>query len=81
MEQLGTSDGKPAQPIKIVDCGEISKAKSQHTVEKEKGICDGDRYRWICYKHSHLKVLPVVIVGNIMNCFSFQGKGESQQNL
>ncbi|XP_004493727.1 peptidyl-prolyl cis-trans isomerase CYP63 [Cicer arietinum] len=37
MEQLGTSDGKPAQPIKIVDCGEISKAKSQHTVEKEKG--------------------------------------------
>ncbi|XP_058737993.1 peptidyl-prolyl cis-trans isomerase CYP63-like [Vicia villosa] len=37
MEQLGTSDGKPTKPIKIVDCGEVSKAKGQHTVEKEKG--------------------------------------------
>ncbi|KAK2363754.1 Cyclophilin peptidyl-prolyl cis-trans isomerase family protein [Trifolium repens] len=37
MEQLGTADGKPTQPIKIVDCGEVSKAKTQHTVEKEKG--------------------------------------------
>lgn len=36
MEQLGTADGKPTQPIKIVDCGEVSKAKSQYAVEKEK---------------------------------------------
>jgi len=44
MEQLGTADGKPTQPIKIVDCGEVSKAKSQHAVEKEKGTCDRDRF-------------------------------------
>jgi peptidyl-prolyl isomerase G (cyclophilin G) len=44
MEQLGTADGKPTQPIKIVDCGEVSKAKTQHTVEKEKGTCDRDIY-------------------------------------
>lgn len=44
IEQVGTSDGKPTQPVKIIDCGEISKAKIQHTVEKEKGICDRERY-------------------------------------
>ncbi|TKY62409.1 Peptidyl-prolyl cis-trans isomerase CYP63 [Spatholobus suberectus] len=37
IEQVGTSDGKPTQPVKIVDCGEVSETKIQHTVEKEKG--------------------------------------------
>nr|QMV80833.1 peptidylprolyl cis-trans isomerase 26 [Clitoria ternatea] len=37
IEQVGTSDGKPTQPVKIVDCGEFSEAKSRYTVEKEKG--------------------------------------------
>ncbi|XP_057438618.1 peptidyl-prolyl cis-trans isomerase CYP63 isoform X2 [Lotus japonicus] len=36
IEQVGTSDGKPAQPVKIIDCGEIAKTKIQHQVEKEK---------------------------------------------
>ncbi|XP_020226452.1 peptidyl-prolyl cis-trans isomerase CYP63 [Cajanus cajan] len=37
IEQVGTSDGKPTQPVKIIDCGEVSETKIQHTVEKEKG--------------------------------------------
>ncbi|XP_027353124.1 peptidyl-prolyl cis-trans isomerase CYP63 isoform X2 [Abrus precatorius] len=37
IEQVGTSDGKPTQPVKIIDCGEVSETKVQHTVEKEKG--------------------------------------------
>lgn len=40
MEQLGTSDGKPTKPIEIVDCDEVSTAKGQHAVEKEKGTFD-----------------------------------------
>ncbi|RDX89725.1 Peptidyl-prolyl cis-trans isomerase CYP63, partial [Mucuna pruriens] len=37
IELVGTSDGKPTQPVKIIDCGEVSETKIQHTVEKEKG--------------------------------------------
>ncbi|XP_061369089.1 peptidyl-prolyl cis-trans isomerase CYP63-like isoform X2 [Gastrolobium bilobum] len=37
IEQAGTSDGKPTQPVKIIDCGEMSETKIQLTVEKEKG--------------------------------------------
>ncbi|KAK7336795.1 hypothetical protein VNO77_17343 [Canavalia gladiata] len=37
IELVGTSDGKPTQPVKIIDCGEVSETKVQHTVEKEKG--------------------------------------------
>lgn len=37
IEQLGTADGKPARPIKIVDCGKKSENKIQNVVQKEKG--------------------------------------------
>ncbi|XP_047166779.1 peptidyl-prolyl cis-trans isomerase CYP63 isoform X1 [Vigna umbellata] len=37
IELAGTSDGKPTQIVKIVDCGEVSETKTQHTAEKEKG--------------------------------------------
>ncbi|XP_027929521.1 uncharacterized protein LOC114185788 isoform X2 [Vigna unguiculata] len=39
IELAGTSDGKPTQTVKIVDCGEVpaTETKTQHTVEKEKG--------------------------------------------
>ena len=40
IEQVGTSDGKPTQPVKIIDCGEVSETKIQHTADKEKGTCD-----------------------------------------
>ncbi|KAK6141582.1 hypothetical protein DH2020_024683 [Rehmannia glutinosa] len=36
MEQLGTADGKPSGLVKIVDCGEMSKTKTQNPVEAEK---------------------------------------------
>ncbi|XP_061340050.1 peptidyl-prolyl cis-trans isomerase CYP63-like [Gastrolobium bilobum] len=36
IEQAGTSDGKPTQLVKIIDCGEMSETKIQLTVEKEK---------------------------------------------
>ncbi|KAL0435677.1 UNVERIFIED_CONTAM: Peptidyl-prolyl cis-trans isomerase CYP63 [Sesamum radiatum] len=36
MEQLGTADGRPAGVVKIVDCGEMSKAKLQNSVEAQK---------------------------------------------
>lgn len=38
MEQLGTADGRPTGLVKIVDCGEMSKTKTQISVEAEKGI-------------------------------------------
>lgn len=44
IEQAGTSDGKPIQPVKIIDCGEISETKIQRTIEKDKGTCDKDSY-------------------------------------
>lgn len=37
IELAGTSDGKPTQIVKIVDCGEVSETKTQRTAEKEKG--------------------------------------------
>ncbi|KAF7818368.1 peptidyl-prolyl cis-trans isomerase CYP63 isoform X1 [Senna tora] len=37
IEQVGTPDGKPVRPVKIIDCGETSEAKTQATIEKEKG--------------------------------------------
>lgn len=37
IEQIGTADGKPGQPVKIVDCGEPSEIKDEAVVEKEKG--------------------------------------------
>lgn len=40
IEPVGTSDGKPTQPVKIIDCGEVSETKIQHTADKEKGTCD-----------------------------------------
>ncbi|KAL0419839.1 UNVERIFIED_CONTAM: Peptidyl-prolyl cis-trans isomerase CYP63 [Sesamum radiatum] len=36
MEQLGTADGRPAGVVKIVDCGEMSNAKLQNSVEAQK---------------------------------------------
>lgn len=37
IEQVGSADGKPSGPVKIVDCGEISARKINNAVEKEKG--------------------------------------------
>ena len=37
IEQVGTADGKPVQPVKIIDCGETSEKKIQQTAVKEKG--------------------------------------------
>eukprot|EP00257_Ricinus_communis_P017421 XP_015575854.1 peptidyl-prolyl cis-trans isomerase CYP63 isoform X2 [Ricinus communis] len=37
IEQLGTADGKPVHPVKIVDCGETSENKIQDTVGKDAG--------------------------------------------
>lgn len=34
IEQVGTGDGKPAQPVKIIDCGEFSESKIQDGKEK-----------------------------------------------
>ncbi|XP_022155809.1 peptidyl-prolyl cis-trans isomerase CYP63 isoform X2 [Momordica charantia] len=36
IEQIGTADGKPGQPVKIVDCGEPLESKGQIVVRKEK---------------------------------------------
>ncbi|XP_022959871.1 peptidyl-prolyl cis-trans isomerase CYP63 [Cucurbita moschata] len=36
IEQIGTGDGKPGQPVKIVDCGEPAEIKGQAVVRKEK---------------------------------------------
>ncbi|KAF5454965.1 hypothetical protein F2P56_024590 [Juglans regia] len=37
IELLGTAAGKPARPVKIVDCGKTSERKIQDAVGKEKG--------------------------------------------
>lgn len=37
IEQVESSDGKPAQVVKIVDCGEVSDKKKHGAVLKEKG--------------------------------------------
>ncbi|XP_010527617.1 PREDICTED: peptidyl-prolyl cis-trans isomerase CYP63 isoform X3 [Tarenaya hassleriana] len=37
MELVGTSDGKPSRPAKIIDCGEVSVGKAQDIAGKEKG--------------------------------------------
>ncbi|XP_038718320.1 peptidyl-prolyl cis-trans isomerase CYP63-like isoform X2 [Tripterygium wilfordii] len=37
IEQVGTGDGKPTRPVKIVDCGETSESKMQVPVEKATG--------------------------------------------
>ncbi|XP_028758418.1 peptidyl-prolyl cis-trans isomerase CYP63 isoform X2 [Neltuma alba] len=37
IELVGTPDGKPVQPVKIVDCGETSEVKIQPKIGKEKG--------------------------------------------
>lgn len=37
IELVGSSDGKPAQPVKISDSGETSESKIQDAVGKEKG--------------------------------------------
>lgn len=37
MEKAGTDSGKPLQPVKIVDCGEVENIKIPITTEKEKG--------------------------------------------
>ncbi|OWM75209.1 hypothetical protein CDL15_Pgr023730 [Punica granatum] len=37
MEQVGTGDGKPMRPVKIVDCGETSETKIQAPAREEKG--------------------------------------------
>ncbi|KAE8701440.1 Peptidyl-prolyl cis-trans isomerase [Hibiscus syriacus] len=37
IEQVGTGDGKPSQPVKILDCGEYSESKLQDAVGKAEG--------------------------------------------
>ncbi|XVE73042.1 hypothetical protein DITRI_Ditri11bG0086400 [Diplodiscus trichospermus] len=37
IELVGTGDGKPAQPVKISDCGETSESKIEDAVGKAKG--------------------------------------------
>lgn len=37
IEQLGTAGGKPARPVKIIDCGKASENKIQDAVGKERG--------------------------------------------
>ncbi|KAI9119218.1 hypothetical protein K1719_009893 [Acacia pycnantha] len=37
IELVGTSDGKPVRPVKIIDCGETTEAKIQPKIGKEKG--------------------------------------------
>ncbi|KAJ4828600.1 hypothetical protein Tsubulata_004956 [Turnera subulata] len=37
LEQVGTGDGKPAQTVKVVDCGETSESKIQDAVGKDAG--------------------------------------------
>ncbi|KAL1197605.1 Peptidyl-prolyl cis-trans isomerase CYP63 [Cardamine amara subsp. amara] len=36
MELVGTGDGKPIKPVKVVDCGETSQIKAQDAAEKGK---------------------------------------------
>lgn len=37
IEQVGTSDGKPSQLVKIIGCGETSESISDYSVDVEKG--------------------------------------------
>lgn len=37
MELVGTSDGKPTSPVKIIDSGETSQIKAHDASEREKG--------------------------------------------
>ena len=37
IEQVGTADGKPIHPVKIVECGEASENKIQAAVGKDAG--------------------------------------------
>ncbi|PON54422.1 Cyclophilin-type peptidyl-prolyl cis-trans isomerase [Parasponia andersonii] len=37
IERVGSADGRPCGPVKIVDCGETSASKINDAVEKEKG--------------------------------------------
>ncbi|KAG7629529.1 Peptidyl-prolyl cis-trans isomerase CYP63 [Arabidopsis thaliana] len=37
MELVGTSDGKPTSPVKIIDCGETSQIRAHDAAEREKG--------------------------------------------
>lgn len=37
MEQVGTSDGRPSEQVKIVECGEVSAGKNETPVRPEKG--------------------------------------------
>ena len=37
IELFGAGDGKPTQPLKISDCGEMSESKIQDAVRKAKG--------------------------------------------
>lgn len=37
LEQVGTDVGKPACPVKIVDCGESSESNTYSAVRTEKG--------------------------------------------
>lgn len=37
IEQLATAGGKPAGPVKIVDCGKTSESNTQDAVGREKG--------------------------------------------
>lgn len=39
MEQVGTSDGRPSEQVKIIDCGEVSAGKNGTPVRPEKGEC------------------------------------------
>lgn len=43
MEQLGTADGRPDGIVKIIDCGEMSDAKTQNLIVADKGI---ELVRW-----------------------------------
>lgn len=36
LEQVGSADGKPLQPVKIVDCGETSERRIQDAAVEEK---------------------------------------------
>lgn len=38
MERVGTGDGKPIRPVKIVDCGMTSVTKIQAASQEDKGI-------------------------------------------
>lgn len=47
MEQVGTGDGEPICPVKIVDCGETSETKIQAASQDDKGI----RLLWLVIEY------------------------------